>query len=530
MTYTSFVFLIFLLVTGIFYYIVPKKAQWVVLLIASLVFYFFSSQFLGVFIVLSALLIFLGARQIQKYGDEFKLKKKGLERAEKKELKAKTQKKQKAVLTTVVVLNIAVLAALKYCNFFGDIINGISHLFGGGKLIPLFSVVLTLGISYYTLMAVSYIVDVYRGTIQAEKNPFRLLLFLSYFPHISEGPFDRYGDMDKQFREPHYLDFDVIKNGGILMMYGFFKKLVIADRLGFIVNGIFDNADILSGTSILIGILGYTLQLYCDFSGCIDIVSGVSEMFGVKLAENFRQPFFSRSINEFWRRWHITLGLWLKEYVFYPVSLSNNFKKVNTSCRKHIKNEFLTGMIPAAYALFFVWFCNGLWHGASGKYIFYGLYYYILMMLGEFTKPLTDKLCTKIKLNRDTKWYHGFQIFRTFVIVNVGMLIFRSATLADSWHYLAQLFTTRPNFVELFNDTIKIPHISNKDYALLVVATIAIYVIGKLKENGHDIRLELSQKNLVFRWLIYLVLMFTVIITGFYGGAFGDAGMIYGQF
>ena len=165
MTYTSFVFLIFLLVTGIFYYIVPKKAQWVVLLIASLVFYFFSSQFLGVFIVLSALLIFLGARQIQKYGDEFKLKKKGLERAEKKELKAKTQKKQKAVLTTVVVLNIAVLAALKYCNFFGDIINGISHLFGGGKLIPLFSVVLPLGISYYTLMAVSYIVDVYRGTI-----------------------------------------------------------------------------------------------------------------------------------------------------------------------------------------------------------------------------------------------------------------------------------------------------------------------------------------------------------------------------
>lgn len=529
MSITSLIFVIFVAVSALVYYIVPKKAQWVVLLIASLVFYALSSTVLTLFMIASTLLIYLGAIKIQQLSDAFKSKKSELEKAERKALKAETKKKQKVVLTVIVILNLAILAVLKYSNFFGGIVNSLTGFFTDRDIVPMFSFILPLGISYYTLMAISYIVDVYRGSIKAEKNPLRLLLFVSYFPHIIEGPFDKYDSLSKQFKEPHFLDFDVVKNGGILMLWGFFKKLVIADRIGLIAAGVFSKADEMSGTSIAIAVVAYTIQLYCDFSGCIDIVAGVSEMFDIKMARNFNQPFFSRSINEFWRRWHITLGLWLKEYVFYPVSLSGGFKKVNTFAKKHIKNEYFVSMIPAAYALFFVWFCNGIWHGASGKYIFYGLYYYVLMMLGEFTKPVTDKLCSALKINREAKLYHLFQMIRTFIIVNAGMLIFRSATIKESTQLFLQIFSS-VDFTQLLHRNV-IARISFRDYILLFVCIIVMLVIGLLKEKGHDIRAELSAKPLVLRWIIYFALIFILLITGMYGSnASGDAAAIYGQF
>lgn len=528
MEYTSFIYVIFLAICGILYYVLPKKMQWIVLLIASLAFYVSIAQILVLYMLATTLIVYLSAIAIQRHKDDFKSKKSALDKAERKALKEKTKAKQKRILTATVVVTIGVLAALKYCNFFGSIVNGIGSIFSATALVPVFKIALPLGISYYTLMTVSYIVDVYRGTIKAEKNYFRLLLFVSYFPHIMEGPFDRYDKLDAQFREPHSLDYDVIKNGALLIMYGLFKKLVIADRAGLIVSGIFDSQSA-GGTSIFVGMLVYTLQLYADFSGCIDIVSGTSQMFGINVAENFRQPFFSHSINEFWRRWHITLGLWLKEYVFYPVSLSKNFKNFDKFVKKHVKNDYLTKMIPAAYALFFVWFCNGIWHGASGKYIFYGLYYYLLMMLGEFAKPLCDSFCQKAKIDRESKVFGLFQIARTFIIVNIGMLIFRSATLADCGAYIAKMFTSF-DFGALFNGTIAIKNVSNYDYLVLILGVAVLFVIGLLKEKGHSIRAELFAKPLVLRWSIYLVLIFSTIILGIYGGNFENAGMIYAEF
>ncbi|MCM1115784.1 MAG: MBOAT family protein, partial [Clostridium sp.] len=292
MSLTSFAFIGFLLICGVIYYLVPKRAQWIVLLLASLVFYVLSSSVLIVFLLLSTLLIYFGALKIQSFNDDFKAKKAELDKSERKLLKAKTKKNKKIVLTVIVILNIVILAVLKYCNFFGEILNGAGALFGSSGIVPVFDLILPLGISYYTLMSISYIVDVYRGSAKAEKNPFRLLLFVSYFPHIMEGPFDRYSDLDKQFREPHYFHYDTIRSGAVLLLYGMFKKVVIADRAGLIASGIFDNAAGIaensvmpSGTSIAFAVLMYTLQLYCDFSGCIEIVSGASEMFGIKIAK-----------------------------------------------------------------------------------------------------------------------------------------------------------------------------------------------------------------------------------------------------
>ena len=528
MEITTLLFSIFVIVTLIFYYILPKKFQWIVLLIASLIFFISSSAFLTIFMLVTTLAIYLGALKIQKITDDFKLKKKTLDKSEWKQLKAVSKKQKKAILTAIVTFVIAVLGVLKYCNLFGEIINSIGSIFSDSNVVPKFTILLPLGISYYTLMSVSYIVDVYRGTIKAEKNPFRLLLFVSYFPHIIEGPFDRYADLDVQFRTEHKFNYEQVIKGFILVLYGLMKKMVIADKLGYLASSIFDSYENFSGTSVAVAVIAYTLQLYCDFSGCIEVVTGVSEMFGIKIAENFKQPFFSRSINEFWRRWHITLGLWLKDYVFYPVSFSKNFKSFNLWCKKHIKNEYFIKMIPAAYALFFVWFCNGLWHGASGKYIFYGLYYYILMMLGEFTKPITDKICIKIGLNRDSKLYIVFQMLRTFIIVNIGMLIFNAATLGTAWNMLISMFKSFAP-LELISNS-NITNFSNKDIPVLAVCLLIVLIVDILKEKGCQIRTEIMSKPLVLRWGILLFLIFATIIFGVYGDEFGKTVVLYGEF
>ena len=524
MEITSLVFLAFVCVTFIVYYLIPKKYQWVVLLSASLLFFVTSSALLTLYMLFTTAVIFFGAKGIQKYKDEFAKKKKELPKSERKVLKEQLKKKQKKILILCVVVVIAVLVLTKYCNFLGGIVNGIASIFTLKDLLPEFNILLPLGISYYTLMSVSYITDVYRGTIKAEVNPLRVLLFVCYFPHIVEGPFDRYGDLDKQFRTPHKFDYDQIRHGVILVMYGFFKKLVIADRIGLVVPNIFDNVDSYSGTAVVLGMFLYTFQLYADFSGCIDIISGVSEMFGIKVAENFKQPFFSKSIDEFWRRWHISLGAWLKEYVFYPVSLSGHFKKVNTFTKKHIKSQHIVGFITIAYTLFFVWFCNGLWHGASWLYIVYGLYYYVLMMLGKFTEPYTDKLANKLHINKESKGYSVFQVARTVVIVNVGMLLFRSSTLVEFGSLIVKIFSSI-NLGEVMSIWT-----TRSNLMMVALGFIIVLLVGIIKEKGIDIRMWLVNHFFLFRWVVYLFLIVVTVVTGIYGVEYGEAAAIYAQF
>ena len=524
MEITSLLFLTFVGVTFLIYYIIPKKYQWVVLLASSVIFFVASSALLTLYMLFTTAVIYFGAKGIQKYKDEFAKKKKELSKHERKVLKEQLKKRQKKILILCVVVVIAVLVLTKYSNFLGDMVNGIASIFTSVALLPKFEILLPLGISYYTLMSVSYITDVYRGTIKAEVNPLRVLLFVCYFPHIVEGPFDRYGDLDTQFRTPHKFDYDQIRHGVILAMYGFFKKLVIADRIGLVVPNIFDNVDSYSGTAVVLGMFLYTFQLYADFSGCIDIISGVSEMFGIKVAENFKQPFFSKSIDEFWRRWHISLGAWLKEYVFYPVSLSGHFKKVNTFTKKHIKSQHIVGFITIAYTLFFVWFCNGLWHGASWLYITYGLYYYVLMMLGKFTQPYTDKLCKKLHINKESKCYSVFQVARTIVIVNFGMLLFRSSTLSEFGSLIVKIFSSI-NLGEVISIWT-----TRSNLMMVALGFIIVLLVGIIKEKGIDIRMWLINHFFLFRWVVYLFLIVVTVVTGIYGVEYGEAAAIYAQF
>ncbi len=529
MSYATITFLLFLLGTGIVYFAVPKKLQWAVLLAASLGFYVLSCGEKILLLIAATAVIYGAGLIIGSLDSSFALRKSELEKADRKALKRKTERRKKTVVFISVLLTLAMLLATKYFNFFGDIINSIGGILGQDSIIPTLKILMPLGISYYTLMAISYVTDVYRGTAKAEKNPMRLLLFLCYFPHIVEGPFDRYESLSKQFGKPHYFDYDRIKNGGIRFVWGLFKKLVIADRAGLIVNTVFADAAAYSGSVQFLAVILYTLQIYAEFSGCMDMVCGVSRMFDISIAENFRRPFFSASISEFWRRWHITLGAWLKDYVFYPVSLSGHFKKINGIIRKHIKSRHMLLLLPSAYSLFFVWFCNGLWHGASGKYIFYGLYYYILMMLGQLLKPVTAGIIKAVGIPTDAKWYRVFEIIRTCVIVCFGMLIFRAESLAKAWQMFTAIFT-RFGIFNLSGSELLFKGISYWDYLILAAGFATLLITSLMEERGYDLLESLSRKSLPLRWTIYLILLFSVIIFGAYGGNFTNTTFIYGEF
>lgn len=527
MELTSLYFFAFVLFGCLVYYLVPKKAQWVILLIASLVFFAASSGILTVYMLATTAVIYLGALWLSNEAEKFDAFRKELDKAQRKEAKQKFKRAQKWRIAGIVIAVLGILVALKYFNLGIEIANVVSRLFHTGIVFEKYSLILPLGISYYSLMAISYVTDVYRGLTKAEKNPFKVLLFVSYFPHITEGPFDRYKDLSPQFYSGHSFDYNSFFDGIILVIYGLFKKLVVADRLGMTVSEVFNNATAHSGSAVVIATVMYTIQLYCDFSGCIDIISGVSQLFGIKVAENFRQPFFSKSINEFWRRWHITLGLWLKEYVYYPVILSGHFKKVDKFAKNHLKSQHLINVVPAAYALFFVWFSNGLWHGASYKYILYGLYYYFLMMLGELCKPLFDKLKSLLKIKDGNKVFVAFQILRTFIIVNIGMLLFRSTSISEFAHLIRQSLTS----VNFFSGAMEVMAVS-KRVVSGVLGVIVVLILSIIKEKSTDkpIGKIVRGKKDFMGYVICVFMVISILFFGIYGPSFDVADFVYAQF
>lgn len=488
MSYASIEFLLFVLVLVLIYYIFPKKHRYIVLLIGSLIFYYLFSGKYIIFILLSSVITYFSGKLIEKYND-----------------------KRKLILTLSILLNLSFLLVLKYNNFFGDIFRVV------GINIPYKKFILPIGISYYTLETISYLTDIYRKRMKAETNYLKVLLFLVYFPQIVEGPIANYSRLSKTLFNTEKFNYDNFVSSFVLIGWGFIKKLVIADRAGIFVSKVFENN--YGGMLLIIGVLLYTLQIYADFSGCIDIVSGVSELFGVKLDENFRRPFFSRSIQEFWRRWHITLGTWLKEYIFYPISLSKLNMKLNLKLRK-MKSKYISRFIITAFPLFFVWFFNGMWHGASFKYVVYGLYYYVLMMIGILLEPVFKKIISIFKINTEVWSYKFFQALRTILIVCFGMFLFR----VDSFKQMGLMIHSKAT-ASLFSLGLK-----KLDFALLMVGILVMLVVGVMQEFNINIRKELQKQNLLFKWLIYYIMIFSIIIFGIYGKGYDAASFIYGGF
>lgn len=527
MSFVSFSFIAFSIAVFLLYYIFPLKYRWLVLLGASIVFYAIYSGWLILYLVFTTGVIYISGIIIQKYEDEFSVRKKDLDKSARKEIKASYKRKKKRIVAIAVVINIALIVFLKYFNFVGDTIDSLAGLFVKKDLIPTISLIMPIGISYYILMAISYVVDVFRGVNKAERNILKLFLFLIYFPQIVEGPIGRYNLLSSQLYNGNRFDYENVKKSCLLILWGFFKKLVIADRCAIYVNEVFDNYSNYSGFVVLVAIILYTFEIYMDFSGCIDIVTGVSGVFGVKLSENFRRPFFSKSVDEFWRRWHITLGAFFKDYIFYPTSMSKAFSKINKFCKKHINNHF-GNVLPLAYALFFVWISNGLWHGASIKYVVYGLYYYAIMMIAQFTMPITDKFVKVLHIKKESKGYGLFQNIRTVLLVCIGMLIFRADTLGVAAKMLKSMFANIS--VSAITAPMTATNMTKYSFILIMLSMIIVFAVGLVQEKGIVIIDKIGSLPIVLRWITYIVSIMAVIILGIYGAGYDAASFIYGQF
>lgn len=466
-----------------------------------------------------------GAQRILQSTDDIpnkKLYKKGKTPLEGKALKEHVKKQNKAIIASIIVLNLAIIGVLKYFNFFGNTINSILVLCGANGIIPTLDLFLPMGISFYTLQAIGYLIDVYRKKYLAERNFAKVALFLLFFPQILEGPIGRFDKLADQLYKGNSANYENIVFGLERIAWGLFKKMVVADRLYMLVYKISEAPNEYSGVASLMFILCYTIQLYADFSGFIDIALGGAQLFGVKMDENFRQPFFAKSAQEFWQRWHITLGTWLKDYVFYSVALSPKLNKGCNALKKKHKNHF-TKMLPTAVALLAVWLCNGLWHGPEWKYIVYGMYYFVIIVSGMMLEPVFKKVASKIKINLDSKGWCIVKRIRTLLIIFVGETIFGAKTLKDAFHILGSVFTPyQGDFFSLGLDY--------KEFIIAVLGIIVIFIVGLIKERGVDVRQGLYEKAVPIRWVVLLALSFSIMVFGAYGGMYSVTPFIYGNF
>lgn len=521
-------YLLFLPIVVLLYQLFPKKKRWLVLLGASYVFFWLISGKLLIYLLLSTFSIHHFGLWLTVLQEERDHKLKDVAKEERKEIKRQYQKKQWHVILFALFLHIGLLIVLKYARFLGTNVNQVLNLFHFDYQVPIMSFFIPIGISFYTLQAVSYLFDVYRGTISADKNLPRLALYMSFFPQIMEGPICRYADTAQSLWSGEGLRYQNITFGSQRILFGLLKKIVVADRLNAFVRIVFNGYQDYDGGIIALAVICYTCQLYMDFSGTIDVVIGSGEIFGIRLPENFRQPFFSKTVSEFWTRWHITLGTWFKDYIFYPLSLSKPLKKLTLGARKHLGNHF-GPLLAGSIALFCVWLCNGIWHGAAWNYIFFGMYYFVLILLGSLIEPVVIRVTNRFKINRNALPYQLLQITRTVFLVLIGELFFRANGLKSGLLMFEKLFTNF-SFRSFQDGTFLKLGLDRHDFFIVLGVVVVVFVVGLLKEHGIKVREGIARQNIVIRWILYYSLILSIIIFGAYGPGYVPVDPIYAGF
>lgn len=534
MALNSLTFLAFLAIVVLVYYIVPKKIQWVVLLVASYGFYLSSGIDHVIFIISTTLFTYGAGRLMQSFRDKQKKEIAAMgdiSKEQKRELKKVVAKKVRVVQVITVLVNLGVLAYVKYLNFFIDGLNDLFSLFAWDASMPMINVIVPLGLSYYTFNTIGYIVDVGRGKHPAEKHIGKYALFVSFFPSIVQGPLFRFGDVGMQLQQTHKFDYNNVKYGAQLIMWGFFKKLVIADRLAPITQTVFaPGFTDYNGSQIFFGVLAYSFQIYGDFSGGTDITRGAAQMMGIELPVNFERPFFATSMADFWHRWHASLGAWMREFVFFPVMLCKPVTALSKKFRKSF-GPHAGKIVPSVAAPFVVFFLIGIWHGLSWQYITNGLYNAILISSSVALAPVYDKLGKLLRINTEAATWKLFQMLRTFALLCVSRVIVKAPSIGDAFKMIKAMFTSfDPDFLLGFDGEIYTYGADEKSLWVVFFAIMILLVIGILQERGMKIRETISQQNLVFRWAVFLGLLAIILVFGAYGPAYDASAFIYGRF
>lgn len=528
MAFTSFRFLLFICVVTFVYFILPLKHRWISLLFFSFLFYGLLDIRYIIFLLFTIISTFYTGTLLQKYNDEYIRESKTSSKQNKKILKNKYKFKKKKLLFLGVMSNLLILVIVKYTNDFFINLNSVFSFLKVDIILNPITILVPLGISYYIFQSIGYLVDIYREKYSAESNIFKYALFVSFFPQLVQGPISRFDTLGDQLIVGHAFDVDRTRNGSLLVLWGFFLKLVIADRIGIMVNSIFNNFPQYLGSYVIWGGFAYSIQVYTDFSGGINIAKGVAEILGINLPDNFRRPYFATSLQEYWRRWHISLNDWLRDYVFYPISLSKTFVNLGKSARKTFGTRF--GKNFAIYiATMVVRLIMAIWHGLSWKYIVQGLFHGFLITAGIQFAPQINSITKKLKIRTDCFSWKLFQIVRTFTLAGIARIMVRATNLSVAWSLIRSIFTVYNPWIWVDGSLFKLG-ISAADFCLLVVAMFILLFISSMQEKGIHIREKLSEQNLIFQWGLIYFMIFSIIIWGIYGPEYDSSAFIYQQF
>ncbi|MGL5989256.1 MBOAT family O-acyltransferase [Cetobacterium sp.] len=473
MNFNSINFLVFYTIITFIYFIIKPKYRWILLLLGSYYFYSYWSLKYTLLMFLSTVITYCSGLLIEK-----------------------TKYKKISVLMSFLI-NLCVLFFFKYFNFFNSNLKSTLSLFDIDYNVNSLKIILPVGISFYTFQALSYTMDVYRGEIKAEKHFGRYALFVSYFPQLVAGPIERSQHLLPQLQKETKFDYNNLKTGLLLMLVGFFKKVVIADRAALLVNNVYGDLNNVPPISVIIASVFFSIQIYCDFSAYSDIARGASRILGIELMKNFDRPYYSKNISQFWRKWHISLGTWFREYLYIPLG-GNKVSKI-----KVLRNIAIVFVI------------SGLWHGASWNFIIWGALHGAYVILEIFLKNSKDKLLKFLRIKNGFK--DSLEIITTFCLVNFAWIFFRAESFEHSKKIISKIFEIFTNFSFSFNFKMSLA-----DLLILIFGILLLEIYHYCQKNISKI---LNLPDYLRYSLYYTATLLTLLL-----GKYGHSEFIYFQF
>ena len=514
MTVTSFIFFLFLFIGGIVYYIAPLKIQWVILLVMSVIFYLSAATpYTIVYLVLSTLIAYVSTNLMRD-----------------KRLTDSHKKLIGIVTFLAIFLNICIWFVLKGSSFWVTASQVIHYVIPAFPILPRWKYAAAIGMGYYTAQVIGYILDCYWENSEPQKNPLKLFLFVCFFPQLTVGPISRYSQLQILY-EKHKFSYQNLCFGCQRILWGVFKKLVISDRVGIIIDAIWTDTQMFTGFWPWIAVFLYPLQMYTDFSGCVDIILGAAEIFDIKLVENFKNPFFSRTCQEFWQRWHITLGAWAKDYVYYPVLKSATIIKVGKWAKKHFSKR-IAKLIPWTMGMAVLWFVMGFWHGSVQHIFGVSLWFWTILVVGEIFSPLLKKCVEVLHIDEASFSWHLFQSIRTYFLFALGVVFFSASGLQTAVSHYKVLWTglQNLNLWTFFDGSVLKLGVTWIDINLIIFGIICLVFVANLREKYGYARTWMQKQILPFRWVIWITLFFVILVCGLYGPEFDASKFIYQSF
>lgn len=490
MIFNSIEFMFFFPVVVLLYYILPHKIRYVWLLVTSCYFYMCWNPVYIWLLLLSTTVTYCAGIYIE-YTRKIQ----------------KTMNKEKVCVIISLVVLLGILGIYKYFDFGLMLVNYVLGIFTECVIEAPFSLILPVGISFYTLQSIGYLIDVYRGDIYAEKNYLRYALFISFFPQLVAGPIERSKNLLVQLYRPTSFSWDNCAKGLVYMLWGYFLKIVIADRVAIIVNTVYESPSQYQGFFIVVAVILFAIQIYCDFYGYSTIARGAALILGISLMSNFEAPYFSRNIKEFWRRWHISLSGWFRDYLYIP--LGGNRK----------------GCVRKNGNLLMVFGISGLWHGASVAFILWGLLNGIYQVVGDMYRMV---LKNKLSKDKDSFSCRLRQRIITFLLVCFTWLFFRAGDMNTAMEILENLFCF--NWQVLINGSLFELGVSEHNFYVMIVAILLLAIVDNLKYRGIDVVERFMRQEWWFRMLFYVGMFFVILLFGCHGVEYDTSEFIYFQF